>query len=333
MSQSLVSVIVPVFNASRYLRKCLESLKNQAYDRCEFILIDDGSTDDSRRICDEYCAVDSRFICFSQHNQGVAAARNHGLDVAKGEYIGFVDADDYVEPNMIQTLIHALIESNADVAECSVNLVDEHGHVRSKQLLIERFLNNNKEIVSHYAKQDSVLNYTCNKIFRATKIGNIRFPYFKTSEDYYFNVLVLNRCHRSVTLRVSLYNYVLHSQSSTGQSFHLGRLDAITSGIKIYDIQKAIHPTLSPYYAVYILEKIIQEYGRIQSSKIDAESIKSVSKDLIIKFRKYMHEVDLGIMIEMKLKFRWKHYKLFYFFPKIYSFLYKRYVKLAKCED
>lgn len=322
MSQSLVSVIVPVFNASRYLRKCLESLKNQAYDRCEFILIDDGSTDDSRRICDEYCAVDSRFICFSQHNQGVAAARNHGLDVAKGEYIGFVDADDYVEPNMIQTLIQALIESNADVAECSVNLVDEHGQVRSKQLLEGKILHGNVDIVSQYAMQNNTLNYCWNKLYQRSVVGDIRFSIRKTSEDYLFNVMVFNRCKNFISVGDPLYNYVLTSDSATRKQYHEGRLDSVKCGADAFSIQRETYPPLLGYYAVYILEKILTEILLINKSDLESDRKKRLQAQLLRQFKKYYPYVNRPVLSDMKMSYRWKHFFLLRWLPALYIWLF-----------
>ena len=115
-TQPLISVIVPVYNVERYLDQCVESLIGQTYERLEIILVDDGSTDSSGEQCNAWANRDNRIRAVRQCNAGLAAARNTGLDLAKGEYIGFVDSDDYVLPDMFGTLLHNLQESDADLS-------------------------------------------------------------------------------------------------------------------------------------------------------------------------------------------------------------------------
>ena len=113
----MVSIIVPVYNVGAYLRKCLDSILNQTYRELEILVIDDGSTDRSGKICDEY-RKDRRVRVFHTENRGLSCARNLGLDEAKGEWIGFVDADDWIEPDMYELLIGKAVETGADIVEC-----------------------------------------------------------------------------------------------------------------------------------------------------------------------------------------------------------------------
>lgn len=126
MNKNLISVIVPVYNVSKYLNQCIESIINQTYTNLEIILIDDGSNDESEKICDEYKNKDDRIIVIHQENGGLSAARNAGLDICKGKYISFVDSDDYPEPNFIDCLYSSLIENNVKVSMCDINHVDEN---------------------------------------------------------------------------------------------------------------------------------------------------------------------------------------------------------------
>ena len=119
MDSTMISVIVPVYNVEPYLRKCLDSIVNQTYRDFEILIIDDGSTDGSGRICDEYAEKDSRIKVFHTENRGLSCARNLGLAEAKGEWIGFVDSDDWIEPDMYEVLIRRAEETGADVVECS----------------------------------------------------------------------------------------------------------------------------------------------------------------------------------------------------------------------
>jgi len=121
----LISIIVPVYNVEKYIRRCLDSIKDQTLTDFECILIDDGSPDNSPAICDEYANADSRFIVIHQKNAGVSAARNAGLDAAKGEWIGFVDSDDWVEKTYVAELRNKILSNETDYDLILFNLVDE----------------------------------------------------------------------------------------------------------------------------------------------------------------------------------------------------------------
>ena len=124
MNKSIISIIVPVYNAAPYLSVCIESILNQTYKDLELILINDGSKDNSGEICDDYALRDNRIKVVHKKNGGVSSARNAGLELATGEYIGWVDADDYIEPDMFEYLYNLAINYKADIAECGYASVD-----------------------------------------------------------------------------------------------------------------------------------------------------------------------------------------------------------------
>ena len=115
----MISVIIPVFNAEKYLRECLDSVANQTYNDLEILLIDDGSKDSSPQICDGYAAADSRFTVIHKENGGVSSARNTGIENAHGNLMAFVDADDVLDLDMYEILVHALETTDSDIAACS----------------------------------------------------------------------------------------------------------------------------------------------------------------------------------------------------------------------
>ena len=130
--QPLISVIVPIYKVEEYLYKCVKSILAQTYTNLEIILVDDGSPDNCPAICDEFAAKDSRVTVVHKKNGGVSSARNVGLDTATGEYIGFVDGDDYIEPTMYETLYKYIVDNNTDVSVINCRIVDELGnHVPS----------------------------------------------------------------------------------------------------------------------------------------------------------------------------------------------------------
>lgn len=124
-----ISIIVPVYKVEQYLHRCVDSILNQTFTDFELILVDDGSPDKSGQICDDYAENDSRIIVIHQANQGAATARNNGIKTAHGEYIGFVDSDDYISKNHFEYLVNTAIRENTDIVMCNYNFVDQNGNI------------------------------------------------------------------------------------------------------------------------------------------------------------------------------------------------------------
>ena len=141
--QKLISIIIPIYNQEKYLNKCLTSIQNQSYSNFEVLLIDDGSTDNSGKICDYFSGIDSRFFVFHNKNVGVAAARNIGLENANGELIGFVDPDDWIEPEMYEYLISLYNKYFADIISCErLEVFDENTKIQFNSNIIVELTNN-----------------------------------------------------------------------------------------------------------------------------------------------------------------------------------------------
>ena len=142
--EDVVSVIVPVYNVEQYIRKCIESILNQTYNKMEIILVDDGSTDNSGIICDEYSKRDKRIKVIHKINGGLSDARNAGLDICTGDYIVFVDSDDYIKNNMIEMLHKDILEKRADISVCSY-FFDNDGNIKRKNISTEKFVTAGQE--------------------------------------------------------------------------------------------------------------------------------------------------------------------------------------------
>lgn len=127
-NEKLISVIIPVYNIEKYIFKCLSSVASQKYTNLEIIVVDDGSTDNSGEICDMFAAGDNRIKIIHQKNAGLSAARNAGIDASKGEYIGFIDGDDYIDKMMYYEMIHIIEQNDADMVICDYESVDENGN-------------------------------------------------------------------------------------------------------------------------------------------------------------------------------------------------------------
>ena len=147
-----LSIIIPVYNCGKFLERCFDSISKQIFNDFEVIIVDDGSTDNSLDICKKYEAQDKRFRVFSIENHGSAFARNYGLKMAKGEYIGFVDADDYIDENMYSTLINTAQKEQADIVSCDMVYAFQNGKYVNKPTSFEGGVYDRKRIVAEFAK-------------------------------------------------------------------------------------------------------------------------------------------------------------------------------------
>jgi glycosyltransferase involved in cell wall biosynthesis len=172
---TLVSIIIPIFNTSRYLDKCLKSIINQTFKNLEIILINDGSTDDSLLICEKYQKTDSRIIILNKTNEGAASARNLGLDFASGEYIGFIDSDDFVHPKMYEKLVDISKKYNTDIAFCNFH----EGNINQKKINqdYDIFEINKFDLLNDmYTSKATSAVVVWNKLFKKHLFNNIRYP-------------------------------------------------------------------------------------------------------------------------------------------------------------
>ncbi len=174
MDKDLISIIVPVYNVIKYLRHCIESIVNQTYTNLEIILVDDGSNDESEKVCDEYKNKDSRIIVIHQENRGLSAARNAGLDICKGKYISFVDSDDYIEPDFIECLYSSIIENSVKVSMCNINYVDENSQIIGTEKWDNIDIMSGRDILKQ--NKDFIHSVVCNKLYSIEIWKDLRFP-------------------------------------------------------------------------------------------------------------------------------------------------------------
>lgn len=222
----MITVIIPVYNVEKYLERCLDSVLMQTYTNLEIILVDDGSTDSSGLICDKYAEKDARIKVIHKKNGGLSSARNIGLDNATGEYIGFVDSDDYIHFDLFQKCINRLKNTGADVCMFSHFTVNESGSI-SHQLPFAKDFYQGEEITQNIfpkffgkTNQDSeVEGFVCRQIFKREIIGAIRFrnerEYF--AEDIVFDLEVYPKVSRFCVIDEPLYYYYYVQTSLSNQ--------------------------------------------------------------------------------------------------------------------
>ena len=210
-----VSIIIPVYNVEKYLDKCLDSVVNQTYTNLEIILVDDGSPDNCPAMCDAWMSRDSRINVIHQLNGGLSRARNAGLKIAAGEFIGFVDSDDWIEPEMFELLMTAIMETDADIAVCRYQQesVDSKG-IKKVVVSSEKKLYSNEEALRLIIMGGSFIGTVVwNKLYRKSILANIRFPEGKIHEDNLWTPQIVGNSKLIVCIENSLYHYVIRKGS------------------------------------------------------------------------------------------------------------------------
>lgn len=228
MNTALISVIIPVYNAGKYFNHCIESIVNQTYKNLEIIIVDDGSTDETPKSCDEWAKKDKRIKVIHKKNGGASSARNVGIDNAVGEYIGFVDADDYIDSDMYEVMLSQIIEHNADAARCGIIREADDGKKEdwtTGDCSIKEV--NTKDLLSDVGEGLGILPVSpCNKLYKAECIGSIRFDTrFKFAEDTLFNFQVSKNIKKMVYNDVCRYHYILNYNSASNEMFDEHRFD------------------------------------------------------------------------------------------------------------
>ncbi|MCI7273398.1 glycosyltransferase [bacterium] len=205
-SAPLVSVIIPVYNVADFLDQCMGSVCRQTYTNLEIILVDDGSTDASAEMCRRWAETDSRIKLIRQQNMGLSGARNTGLEIAKGEWIAFVDSDDWIEPDMYEGMMKTALSYNADIVAC--------GHIREKRTKKRILLPTEKprtvtsdEALRMIVVDKKLQNHVWSKIYRRHLFDTVRFPVRAIYEDIAVSHLLFHQTNRIVLLDKPYYHY------------------------------------------------------------------------------------------------------------------------------
>lgn len=213
MQKPLISVIVPVYKAQAYLEQCVRSIQNQTYQNLEILLVDDGSPDRSGQMCDELAKTDPRIVVLHQENAGLSGARNSALQIAKGEYLGFVDSDDYIELDMFEYLYDRLTEVEADISVCAFRKYDlEKGPLEPEN---EERLQvwANAQAMEKLLEDQDCGSHACNKLFKKELWDEIYFPVGRVYEDVAVMHRVFARANRVVSSSAMKYHYLIHQSS------------------------------------------------------------------------------------------------------------------------
>ncbi len=220
-----ISIIVPVFNVERFIHDCIDSILTQSYKDFELILVNDGSTDRSGDICDEYSNKDGRIVVIHKENGGQSSARNKGIEIAKGKYIGFIDSDDWVHSDMYKILYDKAIEKDADITACNIL---EYQKDSSKRLFCNDstdYLYNRDAAMSEIYLNERLTFSPCNKLYKKNLFKGIRFKEGSILEDMDFAYRIMHQCNRIFYTGNVLYYYRYNDKSTLRKTFSKKRLD------------------------------------------------------------------------------------------------------------
>ena len=301
-----ISIIVPVYKAEPYLKKCIDSILNQTFKDFELILVDDGAPDRCGEICDEYALKDSRIKIIHKENGGQSSARNVGLDIAQGEYIGFVDSDDWIEPDMYKKLFKLLKNDNVDMVICNINSIKDKKLRDRKKEKRKIILKKGKENILNSRYKDNFLGWgPCNKLYKKDILKNIRFLDGRIYEDVPFNIEVFNKINSYVYTNDKLYNYRQLGESTTRSQISEKHLSLIYNTFYCYDITDVKFKQLTLNNIVdncrFICISIINENKIIEKKSILIKLQKILLKNRMllkkIEFQNFKSKIEFNMIL------------------------------------
>lgn len=280
----LISVIVPIYNVEKYLARCVDSIVNQTYKNLEIILVDDGSPDSCPQMCDDYAKKDSRIKVVHKKNGGLSDARNAGMAVATGEYISFIDSDDYVSDDFFECLLDVINKENSDIAECSVvkfyedNRFDEF----SDDLSVKTY--DTQDAMSALIAENPFHQHVWNKLYKTELVKDIPYAVGKLNEDEFWTYQVFGRANKVSKLNKTMYYYFQRNSSIMGVGYNIRRLDALEGKANRQKYIENNFPELSTQAKIDLYGSCMFAYQSVLKFMSGAD--KKNALELIRKYRK-----------------------------------------------
>lgn len=290
----MISIIVPVYKVEKYLSKCIESLINQTYRDIEIILVDDGSPDRCPQICNNYAEKDKRIIVIHQPNSGVSAARNAGLVCARGEFIGFVDPDDWVAPDMYEGMLASIQREQVDLAICGYDYFDEDGNVDEKrryQVQMDEVITQ-KEVMNRFADMPpSIRHGVWNKLFRNALLQKQQFKVgLNSSEDVFFLNEYVRKIQYAVVVHKPYYKNLVRQGSATHGGLNINSLaDSFVAHDQMYNDAVQLYPELKNHCLAFLLDVCTLKFNEAKRKAWALpEKEKEEAESLLSEMRKYI---------------------------------------------
>ena len=294
----LISVIVPIYNVEPYLRKCLDSLISQTYKALQIILVNDGSPDNCGKICDEYSALDSRITVIHKANGGVSSARNTGLDAAKGAYIGWVDPDDWIEPDMFEYMLGKATDYSADIVVCG--RAEQYPSRTVIKGWAEETVYTHEQALEQLISDQELGSYLWDKLWKACLFDGIRFPVGRTFEDVSVMHILFSRADKTLCLPETKYHYLQRVDGIVGTQNLKARINRYIADKQRYDDLHEEYPQLSMMLEAKCIEAAVNVWNSYykstaQQRKACKETLKGISAFSRQHCKEAMAYMNLGI--------------------------------------
>ncbi|MCR5253492.1 MAG: glycosyltransferase [Treponema sp.] len=322
---SLISVIIPVYNVEKFLVKCIDSVISQSYTNLEILLIDDGSTDGSGKICDSYAQKDNRIKVIHKINGGLSSARNLGLDNASGEYIAFIDSDDFVKKNFIQILYERLIIDKSDISVCNFERIDESGNSISEFPLIkseEKMIQNRKEFWESFFHHGAVNVVAWNKLYKKKIFDSIRYFEGHIHEDIFIIPEIIECVEKISFTTEPLYCYLKRSDSIVGnvKNKHVFDIDKIFADLLLAEyFEKNGYFEMFSHHLLDVIIDTTENVCKAKLTKKEMSDFQNIHKRFsLLYIRNYKDFSKRGIKFHVYMQLFCFNVHLFYI---IYSIL------------
>lgn len=308
----LISVIVPVYNVEKYLTKCVDSITNQTYKNLEIILVDDGSPDNCPILCDNFAKTDKRIKVIHKKNGGLSDARNVGIENATGEYITFVDSDDYLNNNLIKLLYDNMIQTNSNISICSFQEVRENDNldISAKQDAELEVFSDSSIMDQLYSKHHVEFVTAWGKLYKKDIFKHVKYPIGKINEDEFVCHHILSLCNKVCYTDAKCYYYLQRENSIMHQKYSKKNLDVFEAFYDRFVFFKEKYPNLAVLALYDFLSNIISRYY-----KFDKKYRKFLRKMFNKNYNKINNFYLKQLSKKRKIKlFLFKYFRIFYKF-------------------
>lgn len=305
-----ISIIIPAYNEEKNIARCLNSVLAQTFESFEVICVDDGSTDGTVEIIKSFAEKDDRIILLKNPDKGVSSARNFGIENARGNYIGFVDSDDFIQPQMYEFLHRAVTENNCDFSVCKYKKTNE---IKEKnfEYKTENFYPEN--FIENFDETELVFSSACTKLISKNILKDIRFKNFKIGEDTIFNSEIYSKNSSSILVNAELYTYYINTQSvSFTELWSEKWFDLLQTRFFSYDILKEKNKALSSFYLERGMKLLLSYNFNLKGSPNE--------KKFKLQIKKYLKNYIKPFMICKSISLKNKlTIPIFFLIPPLYT--------------
>lgn len=323
---SLISVIIPIYNQKKHLSRSIESVLNQSFKNLEIILVNDGSTDGSEKIIEEYAAKDKRIVTLHKENGGLSSARNAGIKISTGKYICFLDSDDYVDVDAYEKMHELITKYNADIACIGVEVFSDNGHIRYfNENLNEELILNKLEALHYHAISENkyISTSSCDKIFKREIVLSKLFQEGQYYEDLRVISYWINSATKIVYKNIPLYHYYYNNDSITHGKFNPKWLTWIDANEERLELYRKEDPEDIKYLNNTYVDNVLSIIYQARKNKKIKAKIKEIELNLKI-FYKNNNNIEFSKKAKYKLKlYRFNKY-LYFFAMNIYNICRKK---------